>query len=205
MPLLRPATATLLGKVVPAVNENSDNEGPQGVSRRTVAKAMAWAVPVIAVSAAAPAYAASQGILQGTGKACKLPGNSQSLYKGYALGFSAVNPFTLPIIVTINSITLNGFSLGNLRIINLNGCETLGLNIFRVPGNTSYPNLVVLTEGSGNSQAGQLRATYTMSGAFGGEVTASASVDAVPPLQSGSCTDFTDAEKDCVQQQLLVE
>ena len=152
-----------------------------------------------------PAYAASQSLLEGTGKACKMPGNSQSLYKGYALGFSADNPFDLPVLVTINSITLNGYSLGSLRVINLNDCATLGLNIFVVPANTSYPNLVVLTEGSGNSQAGQLRATYTVSGAFGAEVTATASVDAVPPLQGGSCTDFTQAEKDCIQQQLLVD
>ena len=42
-------------------NEPIGSETPKGVSRRTVTKAMAWAVPVIAVSAAVPAYAASKG------------------------------------------------------------------------------------------------------------------------------------------------
>ena len=36
-----------------------DQPTPKGISRRTVAKAMAWSVPVVAVAAAVPAYAAS--------------------------------------------------------------------------------------------------------------------------------------------------
>lgn len=55
----------------------SDLEQPQGsgVSRRTVTKAMAWAVPVIAVASPIPAFAASgngPGYL--VGPACKIPG-----------------------------------------------------------------------------------------------------------------------------------
>lgn len=55
-----------------------------GLSRRTLAKGAAWAVPAVAVAAAAPAYAASEGPIRLTGKACKLPGNSSPPYKqGY--------------------------------------------------------------------------------------------------------------------------
>ncbi len=47
-------------------------------SRRTIARGAAWAVPVIAVSAAAPALAASGGPLVFTGISCKGPGQSGS-------------------------------------------------------------------------------------------------------------------------------
>jgi hypothetical protein len=49
-----------------------------GISRRTVTKAMAWAVPVIAIAAPTPAFAISGEPPTVTiGQACKLPGNSQ--------------------------------------------------------------------------------------------------------------------------------
>ena len=184
------------------VNEHLEGERPSRISRRTVAKGTAWAAPMIAVGVAAPAYAASRGeILTGNGAACKLPGNSQGLYKGYALGFSAHNPFGSPLIVTIISMTLNGIPLGDLRIINLDGCLDLGVNTFTIPANTDYPNLVVLTQGAGNSQAGTLAVTYTITGGPGGTVTVSTEVGTTPPIQGGSCTGFTQAEKDCIERQ----
>ena len=56
----------------------SDLEEPKaGVSRRTVAKAMAWSVPAIAIAVPAPAYAASGNPPDvSVGVACKLPGGS---------------------------------------------------------------------------------------------------------------------------------
>ena len=187
------------------MNEHSDSELPDGVSRRTITRAMAWAVPVIAVAAAAPAYAASQPILQATGEGCKLPGNSGNLYKGYAIGFTASNPYDVSLLIRIDSIILNGTSLGGTQIINLTGCIKLGDGIFTIPPRTSYSNLVLLTKESGNSQAGTLTATYTIVGGPGGTVTASASVDRVPPIQGGDCTDFTPAEKQCIAEQNRAE
>jgi hypothetical protein len=187
------------------VIEHSKSEAPDGVTRRTVTTAMAWAVPVIAVAAAVPAYAASQPILQATGEGCKLPGNSGNLYKGYAIGFTAENPYDVPLLITIDSIILNGTSLGGTQIINLTGCTKLGNGTFTIPPNTTYSNLVLLTKESGNSQAGTLTATYTIVGGPGGTVTASATVDSVPPIQGGECTDFTPAEKQCIAQQNRVE
>ena len=73
-------------------------EEPQkGISRRTVTKAMAWAVPVIAVAAPVPAFAVSGGIIEFSGDGCKLPGNSQDFYKGYIFRMTAQNDHRLPI------------------------------------------------------------------------------------------------------------
>ena len=56
--------------------ENVEPE-KKGVSRRTVTKAMAWAVPVIAIATPVPAFAASGGPPGvAVGVACKLPGGS---------------------------------------------------------------------------------------------------------------------------------
>lgn len=65
----------------------SDLEQPQpsGVSRRTVTKAMAWAVPAIALAAPVPAFAASciPTIIVDPDKSCKAAGQDQN----YALYF----------------------------------------------------------------------------------------------------------------------
>ena len=184
------------------MNEHLECEPPTRISRRAVAKGVQWAVPVIAAAAPAPAFAASGGpILTGNGAACKLPGNSQERFKGYALGFSARNPLDSPLTVTILEMTLNGFPLGDLLIINLDGCLELGTTSFALPANTDYPNLVALTQYAGNSQGGTLTATYSISGAPGGVVTVSIEVDIAPPLQGGACTGFTQAEKNCIAQQ----
>ena len=59
-------------------NDYEDSER-SGVSRRTVTKAMAWAVPAIAVATAAPAFAASPqcvDISLDDAASCKSPGQS---------------------------------------------------------------------------------------------------------------------------------
>ena len=76
---------------------------------------MAWAVPVIAVAAAVPAYAASQNFLTARAAACKLPGSSAGVFKGYALGFAA-EPHRRPdlVVITIDSLVLNGTDPGGI-------------------------------------------------------------------------------------------
>ncbi|GAA4486014.1 hypothetical protein [Microbacterium panaciterrae] len=55
----------------------SELDQPKGVSRRTVTKAMAWAVPAVALAAPIPAFATSGPPPQVTfGSACKNAGNS---------------------------------------------------------------------------------------------------------------------------------
>ena len=185
------------------LNESFDGAQPAGVSRRTVTKAMAWAVPVIAVSAAVPAYAASQGVLALTGEGCKLPGNSQETYKGYALGVSAKNTFNVPITITLNSLALNNISLGSIKVIDLNTCTVLGVDSFVVGANQTLSNLVFLTAGAGNSQQGTLTGSYTITGGPGGTQTVSAQANVVPPVQGGACTDFNATEKACIEGNLV--
>lgn len=66
-----------------------------GVSRRTVTKAMAWAVPAIAIAAPAPAFAASGPPPQITVlAACKQPGDSCDNKWGFIKGYTFVVKFT---------------------------------------------------------------------------------------------------------------
>ena len=94
---------------------------PSGISRRRVTQGVAWAVPVIAIAAPVPAFAgASQGILQVEGTGCKLPGNSNATYKGYAFNLTATNPRTdVAYCIKIDSVTLNGSNLGAGTVVNL--------------------------------------------------------------------------------------
>ena len=70
-------------------NHGADSAPP---SRRSVVKGAAWAVPAVVVAGAAPTVAASVVPLDFTGNACKLPGNSQSIFKGYVFELTATNP-----------------------------------------------------------------------------------------------------------------
>lgn len=185
--------------------DESEGAAPRRITRRTVTKAMAWAVPVIAVAAPVPAYAASgPPVLVASGAACKLPGNSGGLFKGYALGFSARNPYNDPIVVTIIDVILNNQNLGNTEIVNLNGCVKLGANSIIINGLSLYDSLVLLTRDNVSSQAGTLTVTYKVAGAPVGIVTVTKSVGTVPPIVGGSCNTFTDLEKACILGQTLV-
>lgn len=70
------------------------------ISRRTIAKGAAWAIPAVPLAVATPAYAASGGgptiVL---GDACKLPGNScgNVFVKGYIFDVSICNTTDKPI------------------------------------------------------------------------------------------------------------
>lgn len=67
-----------------------DRPEQTGISRRTVTKAMAWAVPVVAVTATAPIAAASciPTAVLGPGS-CKCPGQSEDLPWHYYLKICA--------------------------------------------------------------------------------------------------------------------
>ncbi|GAB3603033.1 hypothetical protein [Microbacterium aureliae] len=67
----------------------------KGISRRTVTKAMAWSVPVVAVATAVPAYAASGGGPSGVFiSACKQPGASCKKDYGFVKGYTFVISIT---------------------------------------------------------------------------------------------------------------
>lgn len=87
----------------------SDLEQPNGVSRRTVTKAMAWAVPAAAVAAAvpAPAFAASPPCVLVTlgGNACKWPGSGNNW--SYNLEFCYQNNCGKEVTVKITKLQNN--------------------------------------------------------------------------------------------------
>lgn len=79
---------------------------PAGVTRRTVVKGAAWAVPAIAVASAMPAMAVSGYVTVTPLSACKSPGNSCSVYyKGYALGFTVTNNTPVQIQIFADCVT----------------------------------------------------------------------------------------------------
>jgi hypothetical protein len=168
-----------------------------GISRRTVAKAAAWSVPVVALAVSTPAYAASPGIITLTGGGCKLPGNSNDAYKGNAFGASIENSFNVPITITITGATLNGQDLGTVTVIELVGCTVLGAS-FVIPANTTFSNVAILTQNAANSSNGTLVISYTITGGPGGAEQATGSVSAVPPIQGASCKEFTSTERACI-------
>ena len=169
----------------------------RGVTRRTLARGAAWTVPTIAAAATVPMAAASTvPVITISGLGCKLPGNSQSIYKGYAFLLSVVNSTNVPIQVNITQITLNGENLGSIRAINLATCVSSS-NPFGVAANTTYPRVALLTQNAANSSNGTLSITYTIDGGVT-FTTVTATVAAAPPIQGASCSAFSASEKTCI-------
>lgn len=88
---------------------DSGKKTSEGISRRTVTTAMAWAVPAIAIAAPVPAFAASgstPSIVPGT--ACKAPGNScNPIVKGYSVPATINNPDGIDVWITAVVINVN--------------------------------------------------------------------------------------------------
>ena len=81
----------------------------QGISRRTVVKGTAWAVPAVVVATAAPAMAAgtSQCITATFGgNSCKQPGVGQNQW-GYRLEFCFTNTCAVDAVISVTAIAAN--------------------------------------------------------------------------------------------------
>ena len=189
---------------------------PSGISRRRVTQGVAWAVPAIAIAAPVPAFAgASQGILTLEGTGCKLPGNSNDTYKGYAFNLTATNPRSdVAYCIRIDTVTLNGSNLGSATVVNLatGACSNLG-NPFCIPAGATLTDLAIVTANAGSSSNGQLIVTYSVreTAACGGSACngasgyvaappASTHVNDAPPINGASCGPdrFTPAQKVCL-------
>lgn len=93
---------------------------PKGVSRRTVAKAMAWSVPVVAVAATAPLVAASPVIppppVFNFGNAVKNPGNSCTttcvMKQSYGVPVTVSNPAPTNFIIKFTDYKIDGDAVG---------------------------------------------------------------------------------------------
>jgi hypothetical protein len=184
---------------------------PGGVSRRTVTKAMAWAVPAIAIAAPVPAFAgASQGILTLDGTGCKLPGNSNATYKGYAFNLNATNTTAnIYYCIEIVSVFLGTTNLGGVTVINLatgqDFCTNLG-NPFCVGPGENLTELALVTENAANSSNGQLVVTYRVRenvgscecSGYGPTQVVSTGINDAPPINGASCSVFTKNQKKCM-------
>lgn len=90
-----------------------------GVSRRTVAKGMAWSVPAVAVATAAPAMASSgAGPTLTYVSACKNPGGScAARVKGYTFTYLVCNPSSKDIYI-YGATIVSSDSKMNLAFVN---------------------------------------------------------------------------------------
>jgi hypothetical protein len=180
-----------------------------GLSRRRVVQGAAWSVPAIAIAAPVPAFAGiSQGTITLDGTGCKLPGNSNSSYKGYAFNLNASNTTASTYYcIIIDKVTLNGVDLGAVTVYNLQSgmatfCKNLGNPFCLAPGET-LDNLALLTTNAANSSNGGLEVTYRVSenvgscscANYGPVQTAGATIGSAPPINGASCTSFSQNEK----------
>ncbi|MEV1128806.1 hypothetical protein [Agromyces sp. NPDC049794] len=172
-------------------------EQKPGVSRRTVAKAMAWSVPAVALAVPTPAYAASPGVIELSGLGCKLPGASNDAYKGYAFRGTLSNTTNAQVSVSITDMDLGTSDLGDVLIIDLSTCTVLGTNTFILPANTTLSNVAFVTTDAATSENGALVVQYTVEGS---PDTATATASGLPPIQGNTCEAnvFTEDERDCI-------
>jgi hypothetical protein len=83
-------------------------------SRRAVVRTGVWAVPVVAVAAAAPALATSGPppvTITGLAGGCKLPGNPRG--KSYAITLNITNSSSTPQAFSIDGVTVTGTPVGS--------------------------------------------------------------------------------------------
>ena len=146
------------------------------ISRRTVVKAAAWTVPIITVGAAAPAMAATfVPVLEFDGRACKLPGGSNDIDKGYVLGLAVNNDFGVGGV----EIRFQGFGIVNGTdtiapyAIQQSDCSAEPLVIPSVAPYFCYPEgkteIALYLEENGNSQNALIFLNYDVWTCGGGE------------------------------------
>ncbi len=147
----------------------SDLEGRNtGVSRRTVAKAMAWSVPAIAVAVPAPAYAASGDIINFTGGACKDPGNP----KKYRFELEITNDTNSPLTITFDNLNVNG----------VDNDSALSPTVTVVPANTI--RTLTIEGGLYPDSANGFAVLHYTAGGVTDQVSTNFDDNALPPIQN---------------------
>jgi hypothetical protein len=199
------------------MSEFNEQEKSGGVSRRTVTKAMAWAVPAIAIAAPVPAFAgASQGTIQLTGQNCKLPGNSVGAFSDGAVFLMTItNTTAQPVTISITSVvrgsaTQSGAQVNVVKVGpgNQTGCCTLLSTTFTVGANSSG-TYALITSDWGNSASNDVSVNYTLQVGANPAVPqppATGTAGGLPPMgfnntscgqNTGSCT-FSEARQRCI-------
>ena len=187
-------------------NHGADSAPP---SRRSVVKGAAWAVPAVVVAGAAPTVAASAGFLTLTGNACKLPGESQSTFKGYvfeAVSNNVTGPQPRDAIVEITSINVAGSEdLGAYKVVLPGGAQSCSCScpslepshIYCSPDGVLNQRVLIFTSANvtGNSANSTVTITYRIYDCNGGSACpatftsqlSQASLGNTPPIL-GPCT-----------------
>ena len=125
------------------------SETRPGISRRTLVKGTAWAVPAVAVASAAPAMAASGTVtFNNLSSACKLPGGScegqTGVKKGYVVAMQVCNTvtgnpgnvtvtFTEPVNGTLCGTSKEWSIKPNPLVLTQSGCTTVYLALAGEP------------------------------------------------------------------------
>lgn len=129
-------------------------------SRRSITTAAAWAVPVIAVGAAAPAFAASPGVvITFTGEGCKYPGRSvDGKEYGYKIAFTVTSSEA----TTVSFQTVTAPNYPDALIIEV-GPDDVDATTVNVPAGTSTIYVIIgadIQVSGGNSANGTAMFTY---------------------------------------------
>jgi len=202
------------------MNEFDQQQNDGGVTRRTVTKAMAWAVPAIAIAAPVPAFAgASQGTIQLTGENCKLPGASVgSFIDGAVFLMTITNTTAQSSTISITSV-VRGAAVQSGAQVNVvkvgpgtqTGCCTLLSTTFTVDANSSA-TYALITSDWGNSASNDVSVNYTLQVGPNPpnlpvpQPPATGSAGGLPPMgfnntscaqNTGACT-FSDARQRCI-------
>lgn len=181
---------------------SSQQTGGLKPTRRTLVKGAAWSVPVVAMGAQAAAADVTCSpnscptVVTFSGNACKLPGNSQDIYKGYRFELVATNQSTTDVVVTINSVTVANVTEPSYEVYAACGdasCTCSQCNGICVPAGTTIRLHVDTANPSGNSQNTEFAITYSVS-ECGPECTVvvanvprSSGPNSTPPVQGGKC------------------
>lgn len=196
-------------------------ETNRGISRRTLAKGMAWSVPAVVVASAVPAYAASPVVpppVKLTGRSCKIPGGSVSSdWKDGAVYETVLtNTTNTPQTFKITSFQRGSVSQpgSQVAVVKLSsapnsvGCCTnlVSAGTFTVPAN-STGTYVFVTRDWGSSGSGTLTVGFEIDG--NAQPNATGSDGALNPIPNcngngGSC-DLTNAQKACIMQAVVTE
>lgn len=183
----------------------SASDSSRRIPRRTIAKGVAWSVPVVAMASAAPAYAATEPPVTiswaGSG-ACKIPGNSLSGYcynKGYVLWAKFTNNTNTLQTICVTAISTGiGADLVNRCLVGIVdaavNCSTnrLANNCFTVPANGDR-YIGIYSNSSSDSSGTRVTVTFNYVGYGGVQTAASTFGDVIGgswsnPDGGGSCS-----------------
>ncbi|WP_122260645.1 hypothetical protein [Ornithinimicrobium cerasi] len=179
----------------------SQNTGGLSPSRRTLVKGAAWSVPVIAIAAPAQALTCSPlscpPTVDFTGAACKLPGASQDLFKGYRFELEVTNTSNTDLVVVITSVTVAGVTEPSYAVNVVQGtacaCATCAVGGQCVTAGQSITLHVDTENPSGNSQNTEFTVVYSVyecdaECTFVLSASASSGSLNTPPIQGAQCT-----------------